>query len=115
MRGYISGPMTGHDDWNVPAFDAAAARVRGWGFQAVNPADNFGRDYDVPGGWPVYLRHDVSLVCSCSVLFALPGWEASRGSRWEVAVAAVLGMPILDAETCRALDPQPEPVLGFRS
>ncbi|WP_319942079.1 DUF4406 domain-containing protein [Pseudomonas quasicaspiana] len=38
-RIYISGPMTGLPDFNFPAFAAEANRLRGLGFDVVNPAE----------------------------------------------------------------------------
>lgn len=39
-RVYLAGPMTGIADYNFPAFNAAAARLRAVGFDVVNPADH---------------------------------------------------------------------------
>lgn len=39
-RVYLAGPMTGIADYNFPAFNAAAARLRAEGFDVVNPADH---------------------------------------------------------------------------
>ena len=35
-RIYIAGPMTGLPDFNYPAFNAAAARMRALGFEVEN-------------------------------------------------------------------------------
>ena len=39
MRIYISGPMTGKPDFNHPAFNAAAIRLREEGHFVINPAE----------------------------------------------------------------------------
>ena len=39
MRIYISGPMTGKHDFNYPAFNAAAKRLRSEGHFVINPAE----------------------------------------------------------------------------
>ncbi|MGE5607641.1 MAG: DUF4406 domain-containing protein, partial [Bacillota bacterium] len=36
---YLSGPMSGLPEHNIPAFNAAAARLRRLGFCVVNPAE----------------------------------------------------------------------------
>lgn len=39
MRIYLSGPMTSLPDSNIPAFDAAAKRLREQGHFVINPHD----------------------------------------------------------------------------
>ena len=39
-RVYIAGPMTGLPDFNYPAFNAAAAKLRALGLEVLNPAEN---------------------------------------------------------------------------
>jgi hypothetical protein len=58
-RIYIAGPMTGLVEHNFPAFHAAADRLRKAGWDAVNPAENFGGRTDLPR--ETYLRADAAL------------------------------------------------------
>lgn len=39
-RADLAGPMTGFEDFNFPAFNAMAARLRSRGFVVENPADH---------------------------------------------------------------------------
>lgn len=39
MRIYVSGPMTGKPEFNYPAFNAAAKRLRDEGHFVINPAE----------------------------------------------------------------------------
>jgi hypothetical protein len=39
-RVYLAGPMTGLPEFNYPAFNAEAARLRALGYQVENPAEN---------------------------------------------------------------------------
>jgi len=103
-RIYLSGPMTGHQDHNFPAFHAAADRFRKAGWDVANPAENFGGRTDLPR--EVYLRADVAMLARCDAVALLPGWERSRGATLEAVLAAELGLRFFDA--CSAL-PMEEP------
>jgi len=93
-RIYISGPMTGLPEQNFPAFHAEAKRLRGLGFEVVNPAEvNAG----VNATWEDYLRADLRELLTCDAVALLPGWHGSRGAHFEIQVAHRLGMTIVDA------------------
>lgn len=88
-RIYLSGPMTGIPDFNFPAFNAAAESLRAQGFHVENPAD-----HGVVDGaeWGDYLRHDIARLVTCEAIALLPGWERSRGARFEREIADRLNM-----------------------
>ncbi len=97
-RIYIAGPMTGLPEFNYPAFHAAAAAWRACGWDAVNPADNFGGDQTRT--YREYVESDLAVLITCHAIAMLPGWDApdARGSVWEEAVArTLLRMPVYDA------------------
>jgi hypothetical protein len=110
-RIYVAGPMTGYPDFNFPAFHAATARLREAGWEAVNPAENFGGRTDLAR--ETYLRADVILLAQCQAIAMLPGWEESRGAKLEYLLARELSMPILDAETLEPLENPPVPTVGL--
>ena len=85
---YISGPMTGHDDFNFPAFHEAAAHLRDAGWNVMNPAETQGGRTDLPRD--VYLRNDVQDIAECDAIAMLEGWESSRGALLEYLVAQEL-------------------------
>ncbi|MBU0641297.1 MAG: DUF4406 domain-containing protein [Planctomycetes bacterium] len=93
-RIYISGPMTGHEDHNFPAFHAAAQRFREAGWDVANPAENFGGRTDLPR--EAYLRADMAMLAQCDAIALLPGWERSRGATLEAVLARELGLQFLD-------------------
>lgn len=41
------------------------------------------------------MRRDIKLVCECSHIYALKGWERSPGARLEVNVGTTLGCNVL--------------------
>ncbi len=81
---YISGPMSGKDDFNFPAFNELARRLRLFGFPVLNPAD-FGADASLT--WAECLKRDLVLVGHCDVLILLPGYADSAGATLEVSTA----------------------------
>lgn len=90
-RVYISGPMTGCPVLNHAAFNAEAARLRGMGFDVVNPADLVA---DEGTAWADYMRADIRLLLTCDAVALLPGWDESRGAQLEVEIARSLGMTV---------------------
>jgi len=102
-RIYIAGPMTGLPEHNFPAFHAAAKRLREAGWEAVNPAENFGGRRDMSRD--TYLRADITLLATCEAMALLPGWEGSRGAMLEYLIAWELGLPVFDAVTLERVGP----------
>lgn len=90
MKVYIAGPMTGIEDFNFPAFHAAAAHLRANGYEVVNPAEV---NPDTTLTWEQCMRLDIPQLCTCDAIALLPGWENSRGARLECHLAEALGMP----------------------
>lgn len=89
---YISGPITGIKDLNMPAFEQAADRLRYRGFTPINPHGILAPSPELV--WLDYMRADIiammdpELVGVCT----LPDWEHSRGARVEVDLAKGLGI-----------------------
>lgn len=93
MKVYISGPMTGIEDYNFPAFHQAAERLQAAGYRVENPASK-----GVIDGWTWsdYLRHDLRQLLECDAICLLPGWRNSKGATLEHHVATGLGMAVVD-------------------
>jgi len=116
---YLSGPMTGIPEFNFPAFNAAAEKWRGDGYQVFNPAENFGGRTDLARS--AYMREDLAQVMKADIVAVLPGWNDSKGARLEVAMARELDLPVVDAitgdpvtEHANVLDEAASVVLGDR-
>jgi hypothetical protein len=90
-RVYLSGPMTGLPDLNFPAFHAEADRLRGLGYEVVNPAE-INPDAAMP--WNECMRADIKALCDCDVIALLPGWGASTGAHLELHIAHRIGLQV---------------------
>lgn len=91
-RLYIAGPMTGYDDFNYPAFFAAADQLRAIGYPVINPAD-----IGVHPDWTRedYLRVSLKrLIDAAQGVALLPLWERSGGARLEAQTAVQLRLPV---------------------
>lgn len=95
MKVYIAGPMSGHDDFNFPAFYAAADNWREAGWEVLNPAELDGGDTSQTWLW--YMKRDLPALLDCDAIAMLEGWENSRGARLEHAVALNAGLRVFDA------------------
>lgn len=90
---YLSGPMSGVPDFNFPAFHAAETVLRNRGWKNIlNPATSFDGRQDLPR--KEYMRKDIADLLAADVVYTLPGWEKSPGSRMEVLIAHELGLPV---------------------
>jgi len=84
--------MTGLPDYNYAAFHAAARKLRRYGFDVLNPAENPEPCPDPK--WGDYLRAALALLVQADAVALLPGSGASRGAALECHVAHELAMPI---------------------
>ncbi|MCK1479341.1 DUF4406 domain-containing protein [Bradyrhizobium sp. 197] len=114
MKIYVAGPMRGIPEFNFPAFNAAADKLRAEGHLVFNPAekDNERHGTDISKGnangceetaakeHGFNLREalgvDLGWICAEGEAVALlPGWENSKGAKAEKAAADALGLEII--------------------
>ena len=89
MKVYISGPMTGIENDNYPAFFDMAEHLCVLGFEPINPAAQVQRIT-----WDQYMRQDIKLLMDADMMVMLPGWELSKGAIIEKNVAESINIPI---------------------
>lgn len=109
IRLYLAGPMRGIPEFNFPAFDEAAARLREVGWEVCSPAEmDRAQGFDPAGmagtddelaavGFDVRaaLTADLDWICRhADGVALLDGWESSTGARAEHAAAVALGLPV---------------------
>lgn len=114
MKVYVGGPMRGYAEFNFPAFNAAAAKLRADGHEVFNPAekDNERHGKDISKGneagcekiaaeqhgfdLRVALGDDLKWICAeAEGIALLPGWEKSKGATAEHATAVALGLKVI--------------------
>jgi len=103
---YISGPMSGMPDLNVPAFNEAAKALRAAGYTVTNPAELDAQDAGKVMTWEQYMRRDIAALMQCDGIATLPGWTNSRGATLEVDIATRLSMPNWPVHTWLAMQAQ---------
>jgi nucleoside 2-deoxyribosyltransferase len=110
MKIYLAGPMRGKPNFNFPAFDYAAAKLREQGHEVFSPADH-DREQNGPEieinptgdeaicekqfGFSIRdaLGADLTWICrEADAVALLPGWEHSTGATAERATAIALGL-----------------------
>lgn len=96
---YLSGPMSGIDGYNFPAFHAAAEKLRKLGHAVINPAEIKPSSKK----WVECMRADIKAMLQANTVAVLPGWEESKGAKIEVFLALQLGMEIVDAKTLKPI------------
>ena len=100
MRGrtvYLSGPMTGIDDHNGPAFAAAAERFEKDGCRVINPH----KLTTVPDiTRETAMRWDINQVLCADEVHMLRGWRRSDGARLERKIALELGLTVTYERRC---------------
>lgn len=90
MKLYLSGPMSGHPDFNRPAFYEAADRLEQRGYRILSPAL-----IRIPGNpeWADWMKPALTLMFDADAICLLPDWNRSRGALLEHYLARELGMP----------------------
>ena len=87
MQLYLSGPITGNLDY-IEDFAVAERLLKERGYMVFNPA-SLGEGLP---DWESYLKRDLPYLVDCDGVFAMPGWEKSKGAQLEIDVARKLGL-----------------------
>jgi len=103
MTYYLSAKMRGVKDFNFPAFDETAKRLRAYGYQIVSPAEHdramgFDETKNSLDGFDLEraLHWDIGQIIKCDGIIILPDSENSSGVKVERAVAEMFGKEVLE-------------------
>ena len=93
MKVFISGPMTGIEDFNRAAFNDAALEISRRGHVALNPAV-------LPDGLlhREYMQICIAMLKVADAIYQLPGWEKSTGALIEHDYAIITDLKIIRPE-----------------
>lgn len=91
---YISGQITGlSPDTCERLFSEAENRLRGFGFEPVNPLKN---GLPETSSWEQHMGKDIELLLGCNSIYLLDNWINSKGAKIELAVAMQCGLIIFN-------------------
>lgn len=92
-RIYLSGPITGVDDY-YNRFAEAEAMLRAEGYHVINPAPLIQVMPD-DATWEEFMQICIELMPLASAMAQMPGWEQSRGCNREYGWAMASDMIVL--------------------
>ena len=112
---FITGPMTGYENWNAAAFNECAAEIDSVlsgrpgqsGYEIINPADDIPAPDEVPRSHGHYMLDTLTMICAHTLgadgnnrpdldaVVLLPGWEKSEGAVMEALVAYECGIDLV--------------------
>lgn len=99
MRLYLSGPMTGHPDHNIPLFNQVTEELRQRHHIVLNPAEVSAEiPRDSKDFWDLCMRASLKAFLDYKVVVLLPNWQGSRGAKIEVNLADVLDMHVFELD-----------------
>jgi hypothetical protein len=90
---YIAGKVTGLPEAIYRArFRKAEIAVTILGYEPVNPVE-LPHDHDKT--WESYMKEALAVMLQCIAVYAMAGWEDSRGASIEVQLARELNIPVI--------------------
>lgn len=93
---FISGPMTGYENYNIDAFIAAERMLTDLGYSVFNPA---WMKFDENWQHDEIMAIDIQALSKCDMIYQLEGWESSKGALEEYQYAAAHRIAILKVTT----------------
>jgi hypothetical protein len=102
---YISGKMTGIENFNYYKFFEKEKELSKLGFDVVNPAYESLKLCHESKRWlkdvakEEFMRNDLSILSGCDIIYMMTGWEDSPGAEEERERATELGLKIIYEES----------------
>lgn len=97
MRIYISGPITGTDDY-MERFARSEEKLKKRGYSVINPAAvNSMLPSDTT--YDEYMKMSLAMLDMCGAIYMMEGWEKSCGANMEYGYALANDYIILREES----------------
>ena len=101
-RCYLSGPITGVDGY-MEKFNEHEHGIRNlFRWSVINPARVNGEMPD-DTSYEEYMEMSITMMKMCDCIFLMPGWENSKGARFEREYAIIRGMDIYEESSDGAI------------
>lgn len=89
---YLAGKITGLPVEDYTAnFNYWKGHFQKLGFKVISPIDLPHKHADM---WQEYMKEDIAAMVKCKYLFAMVGWQNSKGAKIEVELARALKINI---------------------
>lgn len=100
MTTFISGPMSGYEDFNYPLFHEVGRYLKEKREPFFSPAHHSaGHELEPPEpdeamSWEYYMKKSLRMLLGSDRILMLPGWKESRGASLERELAIVLKISV---------------------
>lgn len=94
MKLYVSGPMTGKENYNRESFEETAVVLKQLGEHPITPFDLDTVEPVAYHDWIPNMKRDIKYLMGLDGVVVLDDWEESKGARIEVGLAVLMDMPV---------------------
>lgn len=100
-RCYLSGPITGTSDYikRFEEWEKYITQTLGW--TVINPA-KVNANLPSDTSYDEYMHMSIAMLDLCDRIMLMPGWERSKGAKYEKTYAEDNGLQIWMLEKCDA-------------
>lgn len=98
MNIYLAGPMRGLPNFNFPAFNTAAVKLRAAGHVVFNPAEHSDpeRFLEVDHIKDGFKKNCIFICDEAEAIALLPGWALSKGALAERGLGLAIGIQVFE-------------------
>ena len=91
---FISGPMTGYENYNSEAFYEVETKLRHAGFSSIKNPVHIGEIFGYEEPHEFYMRKSLTMLLESDVIYVFGDYEKSKGATIEIDLAHKLGIPV---------------------
>ena len=91
---FISGPMTGYENYNKEAFYAVEAKLRQAGFSSIKNPVHIGEKWGYEETHEFYMKKSLAMLLESDAIYVFGDYEKSKGANLEIELAHKLSIPV---------------------